>query len=52
MADLQGDEDQAYRKIRLRGEDVQGKNAFVIVVEGELGELPLDVFSFYFVVVI
>ncbi|KAL1568615.1 40S ribosomal protein S3-1 [Salvia divinorum] len=26
LADLQGDEDHAYRKIRLRVEDVQGKN--------------------------
>lgn len=26
LADLQKDEDQAYRKIRLRAEDVQGKN--------------------------
>ena len=26
LADLQGDEDQAYRKIRLRAEDVQGRN--------------------------
>lgn len=26
LADLQNDEDQAYRKIRLRVEDVQGKN--------------------------
>ncbi|KAA8548674.1 hypothetical protein F0562_000358 [Nyssa sinensis] len=26
LADLQGDEDNAYRKIRLRAEDVQGKN--------------------------
>lgn len=26
LADLQTDEDQAYRKIRLRVEDVQGKN--------------------------
>ncbi|GKV07321.1 hypothetical protein SLEP1_g19115 [Rubroshorea leprosula] len=26
LADLQRDEDQAYRKIRLRAEDVQGKN--------------------------
>ncbi|KAK1385826.1 hypothetical protein POM88_023561 [Heracleum sosnowskyi] len=26
LADLQKDEDQAYRKIRLRTEDVQGKN--------------------------
>ncbi|TVU48044.1 hypothetical protein EJB05_07666 [Eragrostis curvula] len=26
LADLQSDEDQAYRKIRLRAEDVQGKN--------------------------
>ena len=26
LADLQQDEDQAYRKIRLRAEDVQGKN--------------------------
>jgi hypothetical protein len=26
LADLQGDEDQAFRKIRLRAEDVQGKN--------------------------
>ncbi|KAL0925976.1 hypothetical protein M5K25_004356 [Dendrobium thyrsiflorum] len=26
LADLQNDEDQAYRKIRLRAEDVQGKN--------------------------
>lgn len=26
LADLQGDEDHAYRKIRLRAEDVQGKN--------------------------
>lgn len=26
LADLQGDEDHAYRKIRLRSEDVQGKN--------------------------
>lgn len=26
LADLQGDEDHAYRKIRLRIEDVQGKN--------------------------
>lgn len=26
MADLQKDEDHAYRKIRLRAEDVQGKN--------------------------
>ena len=26
LADLQKDEDQAHRKIRLRAEDVQGKN--------------------------
>ena len=26
LADLQSDEDQAYRKIRLRVEDVQGRN--------------------------
>ncbi|CAE5966145.1 unnamed protein product [Arabidopsis arenosa] len=26
LADLQGDEDNAYRKIRLRAEDVQGRN--------------------------
>jgi len=26
LADLQGDEDQAFRKVRLRAEDVQGKN--------------------------
>ncbi|KAM7256191.1 hypothetical protein ACFE04_011932 [Oxalis oulophora] len=26
LADLQGDEEQAYRKIRLRAEDVQGRN--------------------------
>ncbi|KAK9124546.1 hypothetical protein Sjap_014148 [Stephania japonica] len=26
LADLQGDEDQSYRKIRLRAEDVQGRN--------------------------
>lgn len=26
LADLQKDEDHAYRKIRLRAEDVQGKN--------------------------
>lgn len=26
LADLQNDEDQAFRKIRLRAEDVQGKN--------------------------
>ncbi|KAG8048543.1 hypothetical protein GUJ93_ZPchr0009g2074 [Zizania palustris] len=26
LADLQNDEDQAYRKVRLRAEDVQGKN--------------------------
>ncbi|KAI9123513.1 hypothetical protein K1719_004813 [Acacia pycnantha] len=26
LADLQGDEDHAFRKIRLRAEDVQGKN--------------------------
>ncbi|ONK76291.1 uncharacterized protein A4U43_C03F26070 [Asparagus officinalis] len=26
LADLQTDEDQAYRKIRLRAEDIQGKN--------------------------
>ncbi|KAJ6799299.1 40S ribosomal protein S3a [Iris pallida] len=26
LADLQNDEDQSYRKIRLRAEDVQGKN--------------------------
>lgn len=26
LADLQGDEDQAFRKIKLRAEDVQGKN--------------------------
>lgn len=26
MADLQNDEDQSFRKIRLRAEDVQGKN--------------------------
>ncbi|CAF2103185.1 unnamed protein product [Brassica napus] len=26
LADLQGDEDHAYRKIRLRAEDVQGRN--------------------------
>ncbi|KAE9453116.1 hypothetical protein C3L33_14997, partial [Rhododendron williamsianum] len=26
LADLQGDEDHSYRKIRLRAEDVQGKN--------------------------
>lgn len=26
LADLQGDEEQAFRKIRLRAEDVQGKN--------------------------
>lgn len=26
LADLQNDEDHAYRKIRLRAEDVQGKN--------------------------
>ncbi|TVU36623.1 hypothetical protein EJB05_18563, partial [Eragrostis curvula] len=26
LADLQSDEDQAYRKIRLRAEDIQGKN--------------------------
>jgi small subunit ribosomal protein S3Ae len=26
LADLQNDEDQAYRKIRLRAEDVQGRN--------------------------
>lgn len=26
LADLQGDEDNAFRKIRLRAEDVQGKN--------------------------
>uniref|UniRef100_A0A0D6R8U1 Small ribosomal subunit protein eS1 n=1 Tax=Araucaria cunninghamii TaxID=56994 RepID=A0A0D6R8U1_ARACU len=26
LADLQGDEDQAYRKIKLRAEDVQGRN--------------------------
>jgi len=26
LADLQSDEDQAYRKIRLRAEDVQGRN--------------------------
>ena len=26
LADLQQDEDQAYRKIKLRAEDVQGKN--------------------------
>ncbi|KAI3812144.1 hypothetical protein L1987_16850 [Smallanthus sonchifolius] len=26
MVDLQNDEDHAYRKIRLRVEDVQGKN--------------------------
>jgi ribosomal protein S3AE len=27
LADLQNDEDQAHRKIRLRAEDVQGRNA-------------------------
>ena len=26
LADLQGDEEHAFRKIRLRAEDVQGKN--------------------------
>lgn len=26
LADLQGDEENAFRKIRLRAEDVQGKN--------------------------
>ena len=26
LADLQGDEDHSYRKIRLRAEDVQGRN--------------------------
>jgi small subunit ribosomal protein S3Ae len=26
LADLQQDEDQAFRKIKLRAEDVQGKN--------------------------
>ena len=26
LADLQSDEDHAYRKIRLRAEDVQGRN--------------------------
>jgi len=26
LADLQGDEDHSFRKIRLRAEDVQGKN--------------------------
>ncbi|KAK9129693.1 hypothetical protein Sjap_010180 [Stephania japonica] len=26
LADLQGDEDQSYRKIRLRAEDIQGRN--------------------------
>lgn len=26
LADLQNDEDQAFRKIKLRAEDVQGKN--------------------------
>lgn len=26
LADLQADEDQSYRKIRLRAEDVQGRN--------------------------
>jgi ribosomal protein S3AE len=26
LADLQNDEDQAHRKIRLRAEDVQGRN--------------------------
>ncbi|KAG6645456.1 hypothetical protein CIPAW_08G124100 [Carya illinoinensis] len=29
MADLQDDEDHAYRKIRLRAEDVQGKNTMI-----------------------
>ena len=37
LADLQSDEDQAYRKIRLRAEDVQGKNVltnFWVMISG------------------
>jgi ribosomal protein S3AE len=37
LADLQNDEDQAYRKIRLRAEDVQGRNVltnFWVIIFG------------------
>ena len=37
LADLQSDEDQAYRKIRLRVEDVQGRNVltnFWVMISG------------------
>ena len=39
LADLQSDEDQAYRKIRLRAEDVQGRNVltnFWVMIYGSL----------------
>jgi hypothetical protein len=39
LADLQSDEDQAYRKIRLRAEDVQGRNVltnFWVMMSGSV----------------
>ncbi|CAH2070648.1 unnamed protein product [Thlaspi arvense] len=33
LADLQGDEDHTYRKIRLRAEDVQGKNGMDLTTD-------------------
>jgi hypothetical protein len=43
LADLQNDEDQAYRKIRLRAEDVQGRNVltnFWVMIVGLLCTVP------------
>jgi hypothetical protein len=43
LADLQNDEDQAYRKIRLRAEDVQGRNVltnFWVMIFGLLCSVP------------
>lgn len=47
LADLQGDEDHAFKKIRLRAEDVQGKNVLtnfwvnMIVAEPPFGDCNL-----------
>lgn len=49
MADLQDDEEHAYRKIRLRAEDVQGRN--VLTNFWVRWDVPLNyvVFTSYFV---
>ena len=47
LADLQSDEDQAYRKIRLRAEDVQGRNVltnFWVMISSSLHTVTRPMF--------